>query len=72
MPTHGARARMLFCPPFLACSMKPYSAAPGHAARRAKEPFEARDVEGRAVWLRIGKAIKELLFEERPSDEKVH
>ncbi len=30
------------------------------------------DMEGRAVWLRIVKAIEELLSEERPDDAEVH
>jgi len=29
-------------------------------------------MDGRAVWLRIVKAIEELLSEERPEGEKVH
>ena len=28
--------------------------------------------DGRAVWLRIVKAVEELLAEERPEGEKVH
>ncbi len=32
----------------------------------------AGDIEGRAVWLRIVKAIEELLSEERPEDAEVH
>ncbi len=46
--------------------------APVHAAMRADELMEAGDMEGRAVWLRIVKAIEELLSEERPEGEKVH
>ncbi len=30
------------------------------------------DLEGRAVWIRIVKAIEELLSEERPDDAEVH
>ncbi len=30
------------------------------------------DMDGRAVWLRIVKAIEELLSEERPEDAEVH
>jgi hypothetical protein len=40
--------------------------APIHAAMRADELMETGDMEGRAVWLRIVKAIEELLSEERP------
>ncbi len=41
-------------------------------AKRADERLAAGDMEGEAVWLRIGKAVEELLAKERPSDEKVH
>ncbi len=46
--------------------------APIHAALRADELMEAGDMEGVAVWKRIGRAINELLSEERPDDAKVH
>ena len=46
--------------------------APIHAAIRADELMEAGDMDGRAVWLRILKAIAELLSEERPDDAEVH
>ncbi len=46
--------------------------APLHAAMRADELMETGDMEGRAVWLRIVKAIEELLSEERPTDAEVH
>ena len=39
---------------------------------RADECLAAGDVEGEAVWLRIVKAIAELLSEERPGDTEVH
>ncbi len=39
---------------------------------RADELMDAGDMEGRAVWLRIVKAIEELLAKERPEGEKVH
>ncbi len=42
--------------------------APIEAAMRADELMEAGDMEGRAGWLRIVKAIEELLSEERPED----
>ncbi len=35
---------------------------------RADEFMEAGDMDGRAVWLRIVKAIAELLSKERPDD----
>ena len=47
-------------------------AADIEAAMRADELMEAGDMEGEAVWLRIVKAIEELLSEERPDDAKVH
>ncbi len=42
------------------------------AAMRADEMMETGDMEGRAVWLRIVKAVEELLSEERPEDAEVH
>ena len=39
---------------------------------RADELMDAGDMEGRAVWLRIVKAIEELLSEERPAVAEVH
>ena len=47
-------------------------AADIEAAMRADELMEAGDIEGEAVWLRIGKAVEELLSEERPDDAEVH
>ncbi len=47
-------------------------AADIEAAMRADERLAAGDMEGEAVWLRIGEAIKELLSKERPKGEKVH
>ncbi len=46
--------------------------APLHAAMRADELMETGDMDCRAVWLRIVKAIEELLSEERPAGGKVH
>ncbi len=46
--------------------------APIHAAMRADELMKAGDMEGRAVWLRIVKAVEELLSGERPDDAEVH
>ncbi len=42
------------------------------AAMRADACLAAGDREGEAVWLRIVKAIEELLSEERPDDAEVH
>ena len=39
---------------------------------RADELAADGDMEGRTVWLRIEKAIAELLSEERPEDAEVH
>ena len=47
-------------------------AADIEAAMRADELAADGDMEGRAVWIRIGKAIEELLSEERPGDAEVH
>ncbi len=47
-------------------------AADIEAAMRADERLAAGDMEGRVVWLRIVKAIAELLSEERPGDAEVH
>ncbi len=47
-------------------------AADIEAAMRADELMEACDMEGRAVWIRIVKAVEELLSEERPADAEVH
>ena len=46
--------------------------APLHAAMRANELMETGDMDGRAVWLRIVKAIEELRSKERPGDAEVH
>ncbi len=46
--------------------------APILAAMRADQLMEAGDMDGRAVWLRIVKAVEELLSEERPEDAEVH
>ena len=47
-------------------------AADIEAAMRADECLAAGDMEGEAVWLRIVKAIEELLSKKRPEDAKVH
>ena len=46
--------------------------APIEAAMRADELAADGDMEGRAVWLRIVKAVEELLSRERPGDAEVH
>ena len=46
--------------------------APIHAAMRADELLEAGDMGGKAVWLRILKAVEELLSDERPEDATVN
>ncbi len=47
-------------------------AADIEAAMRADECLAAGDMEGEAVWLRIVKAVEELLSQERPDDAEVH
>ncbi len=47
-------------------------AADVEAAMHADERLAAGDMEGEAVWLRIVKAVEEVLSEERPEGEKVH
>ena len=47
-------------------------AADIEAAMRADERLAAGDMDGEAVWLRIVKAVEELLSEGRPDDAKVH
>ncbi len=47
-------------------------AADIEAAMRADACLAAGDMDGEAVWLRIVKAIEELLAKERPEGEKVH
>ena len=39
---------------------------------RADAFMKKGDMDGRAVWLRIMKAVDELLTEERPEGAKVH
>ena len=47
-------------------------AADIEAAMRADGCLAAGDMEDEAMWLRIVKAIAELLSEERPDGAKVH
>ena len=46
--------------------------APVEAAMRADAMLEAGDLDGRAVWVRILKAVEELLTRERPEGASVH
>ena len=46
--------------------------APIHAAMRADELMEAGDMDGKAVWLRIVKAIDVISSEDRPIDQELH
>ena len=46
--------------------------APIEAAMRADELAADGDMEGRAVWLRIVKAIEDLLSGDRPGGRVVH
>ncbi len=43
-----------------------------HATMRADELAADGDMDDRAVWLRIVKAVEELLAKERPDGENVH
>ncbi len=47
-------------------------AADIEAAMHADERLGAGDMEGEAVWIRIVKAIEELLSEERPEGAEAH
>ncbi len=47
-------------------------AADIEAAMRADPCPAAGDMDGEAVWLRIVKAIEQLLSEKRPDDAEVH
>ncbi len=46
--------------------------APIHAAQRADELLEAGDMEGKAVWMRILRAVEELQSEEKLEGASVH
>ena len=46
--------------------------APIHAAMRADELLEAGDLDGKAVWVRIMKAIGELLSEKQTDGAAIH
>ncbi len=47
-------------------------AADIEAAMRADERLAAGDMGGEAVWLRIVKAVEELISKDRPAGAKVH
>ena len=44
--------------------------APIHAAMQADKRMEAGDLDGCAVWKRVIQAIRELLDQKPPGDEK--
>jgi hypothetical protein len=46
--------------------------APIQAAMKADKMLDAGDMDGKAVWMRVIKAINELLAKERPEGEMVH
>ncbi len=46
--------------------------APIHAAMKADSLVEGGDLDGKAIWLRIAKAVEELLSEEPPEGAGVH
>jgi hypothetical protein len=46
--------------------------APIHAAIRADEMLDMGDLDGKAVWIRVMKAVEELLSDQRPEGEIVH
>lgn len=46
--------------------------APIHAAMRADKLLAAGDIEGRAVWIRIGKAVDALLLDLPESSSQCH
>ena len=46
--------------------------APIEAALRADELLDRGDIDGERVWIKIGKAVDELLATERPKGAKVH
>ena len=46
--------------------------APIHAAMKADEMLEAGDMDGKAVWVRIMKAVEELLSGKPPDGAAIH
>lgn len=46
--------------------------APIHVAMRADELLDAGDMDGRAVWLRIVRAVKQLRGKRPKAGETVH
>lgn len=46
--------------------------APIHAAMKSDEMLKKADFDGQAVWIRIMKAVDELLTENVPEGTRVH
>lgn len=46
--------------------------APAGAFIKADQLSDAGDEQGRDVWLRVAKAVEELLSDERPNNSVVH
>lgn len=46
--------------------------APAGAFIKADQLSDAGDEKGRDVWLRVAKAVEELLSDERPNNSVVH
>ena len=46
--------------------------APAGAFIKADQLSDAGDEKGRDVWLRVAKAVEELLSDERPNESVVH
>ncbi len=46
--------------------------APIHAAMKADELLEAGDMDGKAVWVRIMKAVEELLSDKQTDGATIH
>ncbi len=46
--------------------------APIHAAMKADELLETGDMDGKAVWLRIMKAVEELLSDKQTDGAAIH
>ena len=46
--------------------------APIHATMRADELLTAGDMDGKAVWLRIAKAVEELLSDKQADGTAIH
>ena len=46
--------------------------APIYAALKADEMHEAGDLDGKAVWVRIAKAVEELLSDKQADGAAIH